>query len=162
MKVSGIIPSVFVTHIPAFANRYCRSWNEFYVPDRSDQVKQFTATIFQWKIDTCNESQIHQSSLALQFFCHISLIQIWHTVWDKTEDMSRMLTTIIAGGRNWTKTEDMSRMLTTIIAGGRNWTIDYNAGEACVVAIKVFTCISTALGKVGNMFMTVLTIITNI
>ena len=39
--ISSIIPSV--TLIPAFANSCCRSWNEFYFPDRSGQVNQFTA-----------------------------------------------------------------------------------------------------------------------
>ena len=35
-------------------------------------------------------------------------------------------------------------MVTAIIAAGRNWTIDYNAGQACDVVIKVLTCIKTA------------------
>ena len=41
-------------------------------------------------------------------------------------------------------------------------TIDYNAGEACGVVIKVFTCIKTAWNRVRNMFATVLTTITTI
>ena len=41
-------------------------------------------------------------------------------------------------------------------------TIDYNAGEACDVVIKVFTCIKTAWNRVRNMFATVLTTITTI
>ena len=39
-------------------------------------------------------------------------------------------------------------------------TIDYNAGEACDVVIKVFTCIKTAWNRVTNMFATVLMTIT--
>ena len=35
-------------------------------------------------------------------------------------------------------------MVTAIIAAGRNWTIDYHAGQACDVVIKVLTCIKTA------------------
>ena len=46
-KISSIIPNVFVTHIPAFANSCCKNRNEFYFPDRSAQVIQFTAIIFQ-------------------------------------------------------------------------------------------------------------------
>ena len=40
----------------------------------------------------------------------------------------------------------MPTMVTAIIAAGKklNWTIDYNAGQACDVVIKVFTCIKTA------------------
>ena len=38
-KISSIISSVFVTHITAFANSCCKSWNEFHFPDRSGQVK---------------------------------------------------------------------------------------------------------------------------
>ena len=49
-KISSIIPSVFVTHILTFANSCCRSWNEFYFPDRSGQVNQFTAIIFNGKL----------------------------------------------------------------------------------------------------------------
>ena len=40
--------------------------------------------------------------------------------------------------------------------------IDYNAGQAYDVAIKVFTCIKTAWNRVRNMFATVLTTITTI
>ena len=40
--------------------------------------------------------------------------------------------------------------------------MDYNAGEACDVAIKVFMCIKIAWERVGNMFATVLTIIATI
>ena len=36
----------------------------------------------------------------------------------------------------------MPSMVTAIIAAG---TIDYNAGQACDVVIKVFTCIKTTL-----------------
>ena len=82
LKISSIIPSVFVTHIPAFANSCCESWNEFYFPDRSCQVKQFTAVTFQWKIHACNEWQRSN-----KLFCHISLIQICNTTWDKAGDM---------------------------------------------------------------------------
>ena len=39
---------------------------------------------------------------------------------------------------------DTPSMVTAIIAAGRNWTIDYNAGQACDVVIKVLTCIKTA------------------
>ena len=130
-----IIPSVFVTHILAFANSCCRSWDEFYFPDHSGQVNQFTAIIFQWKIHGCNESQ-----RSWQLFCHISQIQICNTTWDK------------AG--------DMPSMVTAIIAAGRNWTLDYNAGQACDVVIKVSTCIRTAWNRVRNTFATVLTTIT--
>ena len=56
----------------------------------------------------------------------------------------------------------MPSVVTAIIAAGRNWTIDYHAGQACNVAIKVFTCIKTAWKRVGNMFATVLTTITTI
>ena len=35
-------------------------------------------------------------------------------------------------------------MVTAIIAAGINGTIDYNAGQACDVVIKVLTCIKTA------------------
>ena len=136
-KISSIIPGVFVTHIPAFANNCCNSWNEFYFPDRSVQFKQFTAIVFQWKIHACNESQ-----RSYQLFCHISLIQICTTTWDK------------AG--------DMPSMVTAIIAAGRSWTIDYNAGQACNVVIKVFTCTKTAWNRVRSMFSTVLTAITTI
>ena len=37
--------------------------------------------------------------------------------------------------------------------------IDYNAGQACDVVIKVFTCVKTAWNRVRNMFATVLTTI---
>ena len=47
-------------------------------------------------------------------------------------------------------------MVTAIIAGGRNWTIDFNAGQACDVVIKVFICIKTAWNRVRNMFEMVL------
>ena len=33
-KITSVTPSVFVTQIPALASSYCRSWNEFYFPDR--------------------------------------------------------------------------------------------------------------------------------
>ena len=115
-KIPSITPNVFVSYIPAFANSCCKSWNEFYFPERSDQVKQFTAVLFQWKIHACNESQ-----RSWQLFCHISFIQICNTTWDN------------AG--------DMPSVVTEIIAAGRNWTIDYNA---CDVVSKVFTCIKTA------------------
>ena len=52
----------------------------------------------------------------------------------------------------------MSRMVIAITTAGRNWTIDYNAGEACDVAIKVFSCIRIAWDRVGNMFVMVLMI----
>ena len=42
----------------------------------------------------------------------------------------------------------MPSIVTAIIAAGRNWTIDYNAGEACDVVIKVFTHIKTAWNRV--------------
>ena len=48
----------------------------------------------------------------------------------------------------------MSSMVTAIIEAGRNGTIDYNAGEACDVVIKVFTCIKTSWDRVTNMFAT--------
>ena len=38
----------------------------------------------------------------------------------------------------------MPSMVTANIAAGRNCTIEYNAGQACNVVIKVFTCIKTA------------------
>ena len=85
----------------------------------------------------CNESQRSQ-----QLFCHISQIQICNTTGDK------------AG--------DMPLMVTAIIAAGRNRTIDYNAGQACDVVIKVFMCIRTACNRVRNMFATVLATITTI
>ena len=122
---------MFVTHILAFANSCFKSWNEFYFLDRSGQVKQVTAIIFQWKIHVCNELQ-----RSLQLFCHISLIQICNTTWEK------------AG--------DMPSVVTAIIEAGRNWTIDYSAGQACDVVIKVFTCIKAAWNRVRNMFATVL------
>ena len=50
----------------------------------------------------------------------------------------------------------MSSVVTEIIAAGRNRTIDYNAGEACDVVTKVFTCIKIAWDRVRNMFATVL------
>ena len=53
-------------------------------------------------------------------------------------------------------------MVTANIAAGRNRTIDYNAGQACDVVIKVSTCIRTAWNRVRNMFATVLTTITTI
>ena len=53
-------------------------------------------------------------------------------------------------------------MVTAIIAVGRNLTIEYNAGQACDVAIKVSTCIRTAWNRVRNMFATVFTTITTI
>ena len=56
----------------------------------------------------------------------------------------------------------MPSMVSAIIAAGRNWTIDYNAGQACNVVIKVFTCIETAWNRVRSMFSTVLTAITTI
>ena len=56
----------------------------------------------------------------------------------------------------------MPSMVTAIFAAGRNWTIDYSAGHACDVVIKVFTCIKTAWNRVRNMFATVLTTITAI
>ena len=56
----------------------------------------------------------------------------------------------------------MSSLVTAIIAAGRNSTIDYNAGEACDVVIKVFMCIKIAWDRVRNMFATVLTTITTI
>ena len=52
----------------------------------------------------------------------------------------------------------MSSMVTAIIAAGRNRTIDYNAGQACDVAIKVFTFIKIAWDRTENTFATVLTI----
>ena len=55
----------------------------------------------------------------------------------------------------------MPSVVTAIIAG-RNLTIDYNAGQACDVVIKVFRCIRTAWNRVRNMFATVLTTITTI
>ena len=58
------------------------------------------------------------------------------------------------------KAGDMPLMVTAVIAAGRNRTIDYNAGQACDVVIKVFTCVKTAWNKVKNMFATVLTTIT--
>ena len=48
------------------------------------------------------------------------------------------------------------------IAAGRNWTIDYNAGQACSVVIKVFTCIKTVWNRVRSMFSMVRTTITTI
>ena len=69
-----------------------------------------------------------------QLFCHIPVIQICHTSCDK------------AG--------DMSRTVTAIFTAVRRLTIDYNAGEACDVVMKVFLCIKIAL----DMFVTVLTI----
>ena len=66
-----------------------------------------------------------------QLFCHIPLIQICNTTWGK------------AG--------EMSSMVTTIIAAGRNLTIDYNAGEVCDVAIKMFTWIKIAWDRVERM-----------
>ena len=77
-----------------------------------------------------------------RLFCHVSLIQICPIAWDK------------AG--------DISKIVTTIIAARRNWTIDHNAGKACDITIKVFTCIKIAWDRVGNMFATVLTIIATI
>ena len=56
----------------------------------------------------------------------------------------------------------MPSMVTAIIAAGRNRTIDYNAGQASDVVIKVFTCIETAWNRVRNIFATVLTNITTI
>ena len=56
----------------------------------------------------------------------------------------------------------MPSMVTAIIEAGRNCTIDYNAGQACDVVIKVFTCIRAAWNRVRNMFSTVLTTITTI
>ena len=56
----------------------------------------------------------------------------------------------------------MSSMVTAIIAAGRNWTIDHNAGEACDVANKVFTCIKIVWDRAESMFATVLTVITTI
>ena len=53
-------------------------------------------------------------------------------------------------------------MYTAIIAARRNRTIDYNAGEARDVVIKVFTCIKIAWNRVRNTFATVLTIIITI
>ena len=94
------------------ANSCCKSWNELYFPDRSGQVKQFTAIIFQWKIHACNESQ-----RSWQLFCHTSLTQICNTTWDKAGDMPSMVAAIIAA---W-----------------RNWTIDYNASQARDVVISV-------------------------
>ena len=32
----------------------------------------------------------------------------------------------------------MPSVVTAIIAAGRNWTIDYNAGQACDIVIKVY------------------------
>ena len=52
--------------------------------------------------------------------------------------------------------------MTAIIAAGRSGIIDYNVGEACDVVVKVFTCIKIARDRVGNMFTTVLSIITTI
>ena len=43
----------------------CKNSNEFYFPDRSDPVKQFTVIIFNEKILACNASQ-----RSLQLFCH--------------------------------------------------------------------------------------------
>ena len=56
----------------------------------------------------------------------------------------------------------MPSVVTAIIAAGRNLTIDYNAGQACDVVIKVSTCIKTAWNRVRNMFATVLTTITTV
>ena len=53
-------------------------------------------------------------------------------------------------------------MVTAIVGAGRNCTIDYSAGEACYVVIKVLTCIKIAWDRVGIMFVTVLTIMTTI
>ena len=39
-------------------------------------------------------------------------------------------------------------------------TIDYNAGKACDVVIKVLACVKIAQDRVGNMFAIVLMIIT--
>ena len=54
----------------------------------------------------------------------------------------------------------MPSMVTAIIAAGRNRIIDCNAGEACDVVIKVFTCIKIAWDRVRNMSAAVLTTIT--
>ena len=56
----------------------------------------------------------------------------------------------------------MPSMVTAIVATGRNRIIDYNAGQACDVVIKVFTCIRTVWNRVRNMLATVLTTITTI
>ena len=45
----------------------------------------------------------------------------------------------------------MFSMVTAIIAAERNWTIiDYNAGEASHVVIKVFTYVKIAWDRVGK------------
>ena len=56
----------------------------------------------------------------------------------------------------------MPSVVTAFIAAGRNRIIDYNAGQAGDVVIKVFTCIKTAWNRVRNMFATMLTTITTI
>ena len=53
-------------------------------------------------------------------------------------------------------------MINAIIVAGRNRTIDCNAGQACDLVIKVFTCIKTAWNRARNMFAKVLTTITTI
>ena len=40
--------------------------------------------------------------------------------------------------------------------------MDYNAGQACDVVIKVFTCVKTAWNRIRNMLATVLTTITTV
>ena len=73
-----------------------------------------------------------------------------------------IITSIQICNTTWDKAGDMPSVVTAIIAAGRNRTINYNAGQACDVVIKVFMCIKTAWNRVRNMFATMLTTITTI
>ena len=93
----SIIPSAFVTHIPAFANSCCKSWNEFYFPDRSGQVKQFTAIIF-------NKTYVQMSRKGVSNCFAISLWFRFAIQLDTSlvGDMASVVTAISAAGINWT------------------------------------------------------------
>ena len=64
-----------------------------------------------------NSFEFEESQMSWQLFCCISMIQVCNTTWDK------------AG--------NIPSMVTAIIAAGKNGTINYSAGEACDVVIKV-------------------------
>ena len=54
-----------------------KSWNEFYFPDRSFQLKQCTAIIFQWKIHACYESQRVSNCFAISLWFGFAILTIY-------------------------------------------------------------------------------------
>ena len=72
-------------NISAFANSCCKSWKEFQFSDRSNQVKQFTTIVFQWKIHVCNYQSQRELATVLPHLFDSGLPyfsrQGWKHVW---------------------------------------------------------------------------------